>query len=97
MNQWKYWIPAIVWVLVIFTSSSQPYSQQDVRPWLKHQIPETIIKEKFGHIKVNYDGSEISIRTKGVQGFLEFFIRKAAHVFSFAVLAVLFYWGVSRT
>jgi len=97
MNKWKVWIPAVLWILVIFTFSSQPYSKQDVRPWLKQQIPEKIVKEKLGHVKVHYDGSEISIQTKGVQGFIEFFIRKAAHVSSFAVLAVLIQWAVSRS
>jgi len=93
----KYWIPAVLWMLLIFSFSSQPYHQQDMRPWLQDKLPETFIKENFSHIKVNYAGSEVSIQTKGVPGFIEFFVRKGAHVFVYTVLAILIQWAVRLT
>ncbi|TVY10487.1 VanZ family protein [Paenibacillus cremeus] len=76
-------------MLVIFSFSSQSYDQQDLRPWLKDRVPEQVIKEHFSSVKVNYHGSEVSIRKKGVPGFVEFFIRKGAHVFEYALLGLL--------
>lgn len=89
-----YWLPAIAWMAFIFILSSQTYSQQDIRPWLKQQVPETVAKAKLTDVKVYYAGSEISVHTKGVEGFLEFIIRKGAHVFVFMMLAVLVQWAV---
>ncbi|RXT02870.1 VanZ family protein [Ammoniphilus sp. CFH 90114] len=91
------WIPVVLWMAIIFWFSSEPYSNQDLRPWLKQNVPEAALKERLQHVRVNYNGSEISIQTKGVQGFLEFFIRKGAHIFVFAVLAFLVYWALTLT
>ena len=90
-------LPPIIWMWLIFTLSSQPYSQQDIRPLLKSKIPETVLKERLAGIEVKYAGNEISIQAKGVPGFIEFFIRKGAHVFVFMMLAVLIQWAVQKT
>lgn len=97
MRKLFYWLPVVIWMGVIFTLSSQPYSQQDLRPFLKDKIPETVVKERLSDIEVKYAGNEISIQDKGVPGFIEFFIRKGAHVFVFMMLAVLIQWAVQKT
>lgn len=58
-----------------------------MRPWLKTVLPETFMKKHFSDVKINYNGNEISIATKGVAGFTEFLIRKAAHVIAFALFS----------
>ena len=69
----RYWLPVILVMFIIFFASSQPYEKQDVRPMLGEIINEEFVKEKFSQTKFNYDGHEISIRSKGVPGFIEFF------------------------
>jgi len=82
-----YWLPVLVIMGIIFYSSSQTYHEQDIRPWINEKLPHEFIKEHFSNTKIIYDGKEISIRTKGVAGFVEFIIRKAAHVAVFAGLS----------
>ncbi len=84
-----YWLPLILWMAVIFQSSSQTYHEQDLRPWLSDVLPEQYIKDHFSNIKLTYDGNEISIATKGVTGFVEFIIRKTAHIVAFTILSFL--------
>ncbi|WP_155987987.1 VanZ family protein [Gorillibacterium massiliense] len=88
---------AIVWLLVclgwmaiIFNSSSQPYEKQDLRPKLHSWISEDFVKKYFSHVVFDYAGSEVSIRAKGVPGFVEFFIRKGAHFSVYAALSLSF-------
>lgn len=97
MRTLYYWLPVILWMGVIFALSSQPYSQQDLRPILKENVPETMVKEKLAGMEVKYAGKEISVQTKGVPGFLEFFIRKGAHIFVFMMLAILVHGAVQKT
>ena len=85
----RYWVPVILVMFIIFFASSQPYEKQNVRPMLGKIINEEFVKVKFSHTKFNYDGHEISIRSKGVPGFIEFFIRKAAHLTEYCFLGFL--------
>lgn len=92
-----YWLPTILWMSAIFYSSSQTYQQQDMRPWLHDKLPEQFIEEHFSEVKLTYDGNEISIATKGVAGFVEFIIRKAAHIFAFMILSILLLFAIWHT
>lgn len=83
------WVPAIALMLVIFILSSQPYEQQDLRPDIQSSISEQSVADRFGGISFQYAGHEISIESLGVAGFIEFFIRKGAHFFSYGLLATL--------
>lgn len=97
MKKYFAWLPMVCWMALIFALSSQPYSKQDIRPFLQESIPQTFVKEHLGDVKVYYSGNEISIKTKGVPGFLEFFVRKGAHVFVFMVLTITVQWAVQKT
>ena len=97
MKKCLYWLPAVCWMILIFTLSSQSYAKQDIRPFLKENIPQTLVIEHLGDVKVRYSGKEISIETKGVPAFLEFFIRKGAHIFVFMVLSIVIQWAVQKT
>ncbi|RKD23145.1 hypothetical protein BEP19_13080 [Ammoniphilus oxalaticus] len=92
-----YWIPVILWMAVIFKASSQPYEDQDLRPMLDQYAPKATVEKYLGDVKVNYAGREISIEQRGVPAFLEFFIRKGAHIFVFMMLAILIQWVVQKT
>ncbi|WP_308645042.1 VanZ family protein, partial [Paenibacillus sp. EPM92] len=86
---WTHWLPLLVWMLVIFLFSSQPYEKQDLRPWLTDKTPEHLIVKNFSDVRFHYGGSEVSIHTKGALGFVEFFVRKSAHLIEYLILGFL--------
>lgn len=77
---------------IIFNFSSQTYEQQSLVPLLERLLPGEPLAGLLAPIEVSYWGTPISIETKGYYYFLEFFIRKFAHLFLFGCLAAaLFY------
>lgn len=76
---------------MIFFASSQPYEQQDLRPTLSDRFNLEVVEEVFSETTVFYAGSEISIAARGVEGFVEFFIRKGAHLAVYLILGFLVY------
>ena len=92
MNGWKWlnnWGPVIIWAGLLFWSSSQPYSEQDIRPLLSEQLDLRWVTEYLGQISFVYNNQEVSVSALGEAGFLEFFIRKGAHLFAYFMLSVL--------
>jgi VanZ family protein len=95
----------LLWMTLIFIFSSQPYDSQDMKPWLKSVLSFEQIPRYLYHIQLNYGGHTISIQSLGLLGFVEFFIRKSAHVTEYAVLGILIFqtlrvifpriWGIS--
>jgi VanZ family protein len=95
----------LLWMTLIFIFSSQPYESQDMKPWLQSVLSFERIPRYLYHIHLNYGGHIISIKSLGLTGFLEFFIRKSAHVTEYAVLGILIFqslrvifprvWGIS--
>lgn len=73
---------------VIFNFSSQTYEEQTLVPALEKLLPGEPFAGLLSRIEVSYWGSPISIETKGYYYFIEFFIRKFAHLFLFGCLAV---------
>ena len=97
----RYWLPVIIWAAVIFALSSQPYHKQDLRPFIEKHIDQDQVHEKLQEVKVSYAGREVSVQTVGVSGFIEFFIRKGAHlteyfILGFLVLRALYYTRFKR-
>jgi VanZ family protein len=86
-----YWLPPILWASVIFLASSQPYEQQDLRPTLVENFNLEIVEQIANDIRFTYAGTEISIESRGVEGFVEFLLRKAAHFFVYLILGFLVY------
>jgi VanZ family protein len=78
-------------MLGLFYSSSQPYEQQDMRGTISRYVDVNLLKEKWGHISFQYGRKEISVQESGVAGFIEFFIRKATHFLTFALITLMFY------
>lgn len=86
-----YWLPLLIWAFIIFGFSSQPYEQQDLRPLIEKHIDKEATEKYLGEYKWHYHGKEISINTLGAAGFIEFFIRKGAHLFEYALLGFLLF------
>ena len=73
---------------VIFYSSSQPYTEQNIQPLLgdKLNLPDSI-EALLSKINFTYAGVEVSVEALGLPGFIEFFIRKGAHFGVYFVMA----------
>ena len=91
------WLLPIAWMGVIFYSSAQPYQDQDVKPLLEDMIDLSFLEPILSGIAFVYHYSEVSVANLGVYGFIEFFIRKGAHVGVFFVLFLLFYLAFVQT
>jgi VanZ family protein len=85
------YLPLLVWLGVIYMFSSQTHDQQDIKPWLNKAIPLQKLMHVFGGIQIEYGGKDISIKADGASGFVEFFIRKGAHLIVYAILGILLY------
>ena len=92
----RYYVPAllVLWAMVIFFFSSQTYEEQSISPLLT-QFNTPYWYDRLSGISFMYGGVEVSAQTAGVNGFLEFFLRKGAHLFIFFVFGLLTY-GVWR-
>lgn len=86
IRRWVWFLPFCLWLCVVFIFSSQSYSQQSIRPFLKEHVSETKLKQVVPDVSFRYHKSRIDSRTNPY-GFVEFFFRKGAHLFVYAVLA----------
>lgn len=97
MKNYIYWLLPFLWMGVIFYSSSQPYEQQDIRPLLSDGVQLSLIEPLVDWISITYNGNVVSVATHGVAGFIEFFIRKGAHVAVFFLLACFFFTAIRKS
>ena len=86
---WLYWIPLLLWMGFIFLMSSQPYERQNLQPLIGEHVPGGFVERLFSWIRFSYGGSEVSVEELGVPGFVEFFVRKAAHFAEYFILGWL--------
>ncbi|SYX86084.1 conserved membrane protein of unknown function [Paenibacillus alvei] len=87
-KQMVWWLLATAaWMAFIFYKSSQTYADQDLRPTLAAWLPLPILEQWLPHIEFTYDGGLVT--WKQPYDFVEFFIRKGAHVTEYAILAFL--------
>lgn len=86
-SKWFFPVLFVLWALVIFFFSSQTYDEQRLTFLDRFNTP--FWYRMFDGISFTYGGSGISVQLLGVGGFLEFFIRKAAHLTVYFVLGFL--------
>lgn len=86
MRKKLFWLLPISWMGVIFYSSSTPYQEQDMKPFLSTHTDLSFLKPYLDWISFTYHHSEVSVAALGVEGFIEYFIRKGAHVTVFLLL-----------
>ncbi|MEW9699927.1 VanZ family protein [Paenibacillus sp. SI8] len=82
-------LPILIWFGVIYGLSSQTHQKQDLRPWIKKEISDRTIKEHFSGTSFYYGDQKISLQTSSASSFLEFFIRKLAHLLVYSILGIL--------
>ena len=84
----KKYILFILIVVALFYSSGQTYEQQSLIPNLKQWLPNEPLKAWLSQLQIPYWGRIISVEERGYYYFIEFLIRKGAHIVTFGVLAV---------
>lgn len=83
----KIWIVLALFI-ILFISSSQTYEQQSLIPVLEKYFPSMPFYSLFSTLEITYWGSVISIEERGYYLFIEFFLRKGAHVAIFGLIAL---------
>jgi hypothetical protein len=81
-----YLILASGWTVLLFHLSSMPYIDQDIRPYLQLFLKEETIQTWLGTFELTYNGRLVSVGNLGGYSFIEFFIRKGAHLFFYFML-----------
>ncbi|WP_078378855.1 VanZ family protein [Sutcliffiella halmapala] len=85
-RMYYYLLLASGWTVLLFHLSSMSYVEQDIRPYLKLVVTEESIQSWFRQMEFSYNGSLISVENLGGFSFLEFLIRKGAHLFFYYML-----------
>lgn len=87
-KRFVWWLLAtLAWMAFIFYKSSQSYGEQDLRPTLAAWLPLSMLEHWLPSIEFTYDGGLVT--WKQPYDFVEFFIRKGAHVAEYALLTFL--------
>ena len=82
---WSGYVTLLI-LVILFISSSMPYEEQSLKPGLSRYFDLGFV-EHLRFISFDYHG-EVSVAALGASGFVEFFIRKAAHLSIFIVLGI---------
>ena len=73
---------------VLFISSGQTYEEQTLIPTLEKYLPSQPFKGILSHLQIPYWGIQVSIEERGYYQFVEFLLRKGAHVVMFGLIAL---------
>ncbi|MFC5446771.1 VanZ family protein [Paenibacillus aestuarii] len=84
-----YLIPVLICCGIIFGLSSQTHQQQDITPWIKKEVSDKAIKTYFSGTSFNYGSQKVSLKSGSPSSFVEFFIRKFAHLTIYGLLGLL--------
>ncbi|ASK62713.1 VanZ family protein [Virgibacillus phasianinus] len=97
MTKINYWLLPIGWMGLIFYSSATPYQDQDIKPFMTNKLDLSFLVPFVENVTLYYHHSEVSVDALGIEGFVEFFVRKGAHVSVYFILMVLFYVACKKT
>ncbi len=87
MKQIVYWLFTLICIAVIFYFSRQPFSQQDISPYL-HKYPSLVsLLKTIPDIHFHYIGRLHSSHADPL-GFIQFIIRKMAHITIYGLLGL---------
>lgn len=74
----------------VFYSSSQPYGNQTLIPFLEKVLPSQPFKEVLQKVEFYYGGEIVSVEQRGYYNFIEFFFRKATHFSVYAIMGAIY-------
>lgn len=89
------WIPAVLIMMLLFMFSSQPYQQQSLKSGIEKSVTQHSVTERLKGVSFSYAGHEVSIQSLGIGGFIEFFIRKAAHFSIYGLLGMFVLYALN--
>ncbi|MGB3260789.1 VanZ family protein [Paenisporosarcina sp.] len=92
----KKYILFILILMALFYSSAQTYEEQSLIPDLMRWLPNEPFKGVLSLLQIPYWGTIVSVEERGYHAFIEFLIRKGAHVVIFGALAIATYIMVRR-
>lgn len=88
-------MPFII-MFILYGSSSMTYQDQSVTSNLELILKGEPFREFLSSIEFIYAGDLISIANNGYFPFIEFFIRKGAHFFSYFLIGLFWYLGLRK-
>lgn len=97
MKKYTYWLLPLGWMGVIFYASSTPYQEQDIKPFMSDYLDFSFLTPIVEDISFYYHQSEVSVASLGINGFIEFFVRKGAHVSVYLILMFFVYVACKKT
>ncbi|MDT8858701.1 VanZ family protein [Alkalihalobacillus sp. MEB130] len=87
-----YWLPVLFVAAMIFTASSQPYEEQDIRPYISQATDVERIKEMYHQIRMEHIEHRLYIEENGFLRTLQVIVERwkilAAFIGVFLVAAV---------
>ncbi|PPA69491.1 VanZ family protein [Jeotgalibacillus proteolyticus] len=81
-------LPMIIFMGLVVYSSSQTYEQQTIVPLLDRLLAKEFFKDQLMWVDFTYSHTRVSIENQGYSGFVEFILRKFAHLSLFFVISV---------
>src|SRR5690625_614762 len=81
---------------LLFWSSSMTYETQSLTPPLEPILAGKPFENFLSQFRFEYGGSIVSIANSDYFSFVEFFIRKAAHFFSYFFLGLFWFLGLRK-
>lgn len=88
-------MPFII-MFILYGSSSMTYQDQSVTSNLELLLKGEPFRTFLSSFEFTYSGQLISIDANGYFSFIEFFIRKGAHFFSYFLLGLFWYLGLRK-
>ena len=74
----RYWLPAGLWICIIFLASTDPFSATNTAPWL-----ETVLRTIAGHALAPEEFQRV-----------HFIVRKCAHLTEYGILGALLFRAI---
>lgn len=91
------WLVLVFIVMgVLFYSSSQTYHEQTQLPLLHKLLKSEPLKAQLSSINFQYADEQISIKDSGYFSFVEFFIRKGAHLSMYFLLGSFWFLALEK-
>ncbi|HLG27042.1 MAG TPA: VanZ family protein [Paenisporosarcina sp.] len=87
----KKYILFILILVALFYSSAQTYEEQSLIPDLMRWLPGEPFRGVLSIFQIPYWGTTVSVEERGYHAFIEFLMRKGAHIVTFGALAFASY------
>lgn len=78
----------LILLSILFISSGQTYEQQTLIPTLEKYLASKPFEGLLSYVHIPYYGTLVSVEERGYFAFIEFLLRKGAHLFMFGAVAI---------